>query len=218
MAGDRFGFRWVEGGFQWLKMWEAMRVRDAEFEKIFKKYYPRILSFFLHHGISRLEAEDLTQETLLRAYRRIDLLRDEATLNTWLLTIASNIWKNQLRYQSASKRRGETFSIAHLDSLEGVEGEAAEIAPDLRSVPQIPPERPESLEAVLGEERRKILEEALENLPGQMRRILLLRAHGLTYREIAAAMNLSVDTVGAHISQAKSRLRTKLGPLLPTRE
>ena len=70
---------------------------------------------------------------------------------------------------------------------------------------------PSPLEEAQHREQVAALREALETLPPQMRRCVLLRLyHGLKYREVAATMNVSLDTVKAHLGQATARLRTLL--------
>ena len=70
------------------------------------------------------------------------------------------------------------------------------------------------LDAVLLKERRGQLEEAIRELPRQMRRCLVLRVYReLSYREIATALKLSIDTVKAHLFQARKKLKERLNDL-----
>lgn len=69
----------------------------------------------------------------------------------------------------------------------------------------------EPLHDMLEEERSRLLRNALEELPPQMRRCVQLRVQDLRYREIAEILKVSIDTVKAHLYQARQLLKAKLG-------
>ena len=171
-----------------------------ELKALFDRYYPSVFHFFQNRGVPREDARDLTQETFLRVYRGIGRFRRDASFQTWLFQIATNLWCNDVRRRTAGKREGREVS---LDVL-------AEKGREVSEEPAHP------LDHLVAEERRSTLREALSELPPQMRRCVLLRLdRDLKYREIASLMQISVDTVKSQLSQARSRLQARLGHLGP---
>jgi RNA polymerase sigma-70 factor (ECF subfamily) len=157
---------------------------EATVRKLFDRHYEEAFRFFIRRGFGKEEARDLAQETFLRALRGLESLRDPASARTWLFSIATNVLRNELRRRAAHKRNSEE--------------ESREI-------------RQED-EDTLDQERRELLAAAVRGLPPQMRRALLLRfASNLKYREIAAVMQVSIDTVKSQLAQARARLRKQLG-------
>jgi RNA polymerase sigma-70 factor (ECF subfamily) len=142
---------------------------------------------------------DLTQETFLRAYRGIAKLRGDSDFGFWLFHIAHNIWRNELRTRSADKRQGFEVPLNN-DSPS---------SPDMASSPASPELDP--LSELLHGESAERLRKALDTLPPQMRRCVLLRVHqDLKYREIAALMGVSIETVKSHLYQARQQLLQKM--------
>jgi RNA polymerase sigma-70 factor (ECF subfamily) len=173
---------------------------EEELKALFDRHYPAVFHFFQNRGVPREDARDLTQETFLRVYRGIGRFRRDASFQTWLFQIATNLWCNDVRRRTAGKREGSEVS---LDVLAGKGREVAE-------------EPAHPLDGMLAEERRSTLREALAELPPQMRRCVLLRLdRDLKYREIASLMQISVDTVKSQLAQARSRLQARLGDLGP---
>lgn len=138
----------------------------------------------------------MTQETFLRTFSANTTVQ-EGDWGMWVYSIAQNVWKNTLRDRSRMKR------------------EATEVSLDRESQePQVPATSSESdpLGTLLQEESLNKLRSALLVLPPKMRRCVLLRVHhGLKYREIAALLGISIDTVKAHLHQAKHHLKHELG-------
>ncbi len=187
---------------------EASDDAKTDFETLFKHHYPTVLRFFSKCGCTIEEGNDLTQETFLRAYRSIEAFRGDASHKTWLLTIAANVWRNWLRSRNAGKRDAPEVSLEALD-----EHRAQGTGPRDRFH-----EVPGPLAMVLAQERIGLLHEALDELPPQMRRCVMLRLGSeLKYREIAILMELSIETVKSQLHQARRRLRGRLTELLAER-
>jgi|SRR6185312_2576616 len=177
---------------------------DEEFRHLFVRHFQPVFSFFLRRGFPREECHDLTQETFLRVYRGIGRFRGEASFQTWLFQIATNLWRNEVRRHMAEKRDG--FEV----SLEGEVEKGRPVRADRRLPGETQPSS--SLDGLLDRERKQKMRQALGALPPQMRRCVLLRIdQNLKYREIAVAMQISIDTVKSQISQARDRLETELG-------
>jgi RNA polymerase sigma-70 factor (ECF subfamily) len=173
--------------------------REENFRRLFDLFYPRLYHFFSKRGFPPQDCLDLTQETFLGIYRGIGSFRADARFETWLFKIATNAYRKRLRRGVAGKRTGQEVA------LEGGGPEAEDL--DLAS------EEPGPGDGVLRKERSRLLREAVEKLPEQMRRCLILRVyHDLRYREIGAVMRLSPETVKVHLFQARKRLQRELGP------
>jgi len=168
---------------------------EASFRRLFKLYYPAILQFFKNRGFRLDDCLDLTQETFLGTYTSIGSFRGDAGFDTWLFKIAGNVYRKFLRHRLADKRSADEIEI---DALEE---------------PQIRSPEPSPRDDLLAEEEVTLLREAIAKMPEQMRQCLVLRVdRGLKYREIAATMKLSVETVKAHLYQARRRLKEELAP------
>jgi RNA polymerase sigma-70 factor, ECF subfamily len=173
--------------------------REEDFRRLFDLYSPRVHQFFLHRGFPPQDCLDLTQETFLGIYRGIGAFRRDSRFETWLFTIAANAYRKRLRARATAKRAARETG---LEDGEGG-GEIAIPAAD-GAVPG---------EGLLRKERSRLLREAIEKLPAQMRRCLLLRVdQEMSYREIAEVLRLSPETVKVHLFQARRRLREELGP------
>jgi RNA polymerase sigma-70 factor (ECF subfamily) len=174
---------------------------EANFERLHKLHDRRVRSFFLQRGFSAEDARDLTQDVFLRVFRGIASFRLESGFKTWLFEIADHVYQNELRRRGAGKRKGWETSIETGGQDE--DGKPAGFEP--------PPSEPRALEDVLERERSVALSQAIQGLPDQMRTCFLLRYdQGRKYKEIAVIMRISIDTVKAHLFQAKKRLKLEL--------
>lgn len=161
-------------------------------EDLYQRYYRPVVAFFRHKGFSKEESRDLAQETFLRVYRYRQRFRGESSSATWLFQIAANLYKNTLRGLAAQKRDAEEVP---LDLTEARDPETDD----------------DALELMLSDERSRLLREALEELPPQMKRAVMLRVTSdMKYREIAEEMEVSIETVKAHLYQARQHLRDRL--------
>lgn len=136
------------------------------------------------------DAEDVAQEALLLAYRRIDQFRGEASVKTWMISIA---WRLSL-----SRRRGLGWRVRRM------------MAPDteLDTLPTAAAS-PESL--VQSAEKLATVRRHIRRLPAKLRDALLLTAAGdLTQEELAAALNIPAATFRGRVRDARLRLKEKL--------
>src|SRR5262249_32573047 len=158
------------------------------------QYRRLVLNFFTKRGFTPQEAEDLTQEVFFRVYRSRDSFRGDARFTTWLFQICANLFRNDLRDRSAQKR--DALEVPIDSMIQSGENGAAEKA--------LTAEGDGPLERALWEEAKKKLRSALAALPPQMRRCVELRVdEDLKYREIADRMGISIETVKAHLFQAR---------------
>jgi RNA polymerase sigma factor (sigma-70 family) len=160
----------------------------------------RTLGFFAARGFSADECAELTQETFIRVFLGVGRLRSAPRFATWLFEIAANVYRNELRRRRAGKR--DAFE----ESIEDLVQTAAAGRPD--ALPALRSKAPDPLAEALRRERLESLRAQLDSLPPQMRRCVKLRLYqDLKYREIAVLMNISIETVKAHLHQAQLRLQ-----------
>ncbi len=176
----------------------------VELESLFKRYYPKVVYFFMSFGLDKEEARDLAQETFLRAHRGSDSFRGDARESTWLFEIARNIFKNQLRDNATLKKRRIEVSLSQSSSQDDSATDPALEVEDPRPLPD---------KIALDHERAARLARAVESLSPQQRQCVELRLADLKYHEIAAIMLISIETVKSHLHQARHALRPALRDL-----
>ena len=175
------------------------RDREAEFHRLVERHYRQVHRFFSKRGFSEEDCRDLTQETFLGIYKGLATFRHHARFETWLFQIAANTYRKALRDRNVLKRRLDVEARSMTDLPYDIPADGGPLPSD----PQA--------QALSGERRRR-LREAVEALPAKMRACLAMRIYQeRSYQEIATAMRLSVETVKAHLYQARQRLKKDLG-------
>lgn len=157
---------------------------------LLEEFVPRVYLFALRLTRSRDEAEDLTQETFLQAWRHRARLRDPRAARAWLFSIAVNLWRSRLR------RKGRSEQAAEL--------------------PDEPGPRPANLpeEDLVAQEDVRRVREAIDALPARQREVVYLHAcEALPLREIAGVLGISLEAVRSSLSLARKRLRRQLKDL-----
>ena len=173
---------------------------EENFRLLCEIWHRPLYHFFSKRGFPPQDCLDLTQETFLGIYRGIGSFRRDARFETWLFKVATNAFRKRLRWGAAEKRAAEEVPLEPWEDRED----------GPRNDP--PASTPAPGEEMLQEERSKLLKAAIERLPDQMRKCLMLRVYQeLRYREIAAVMRLSPETVKVHLFQARRRLQEELG-------
>lgn len=172
---------------------------EASSRLIFEVYYPWVCRFFARQGHPRDDSEDLAQETMRRAFAQLGSWRHDGSFKSWLFAVAANLHRNEVRRRHREKRDAPEVSL---------ESPAQDDAP----LPEPPAPDASPARMAYQKERREALARAMRGLPPQMRQVLALRVdQDLKYREIAAVLQISIETVKAHLFQARQRLRTELG-------
>jgi len=198
-ATDRISVRSaVEIGFI-----EKLRNGDAEaFDTLVVRYSPDIYAVLFRLTQDAEEAADLTQETFLSALKAIKKFRGEADLKTWLVRIAINESRNRFRWWK--RRRRETTV-----SLDAPVGENETPFSETVSSRSANPE-----ETILQRERENTLTRALSDLPEIFREaVVLCDIEGLSYEEIASALEVNIGTVKSRIARGREELRRKLNDI-----
>jgi RNA polymerase sigma factor (sigma-70 family) len=168
----------------------------AAFGELADRHAPRLTALAGRLLGDAVEAEDLTQETLLQAFLGLGRLRDPERFSSWIYGIALNLAKMRLR----GRRNG---ALPALDATRL----AALVAAD-----------PSPAEIVEARELWSLVESALDVLPVEQRRAVLLHyVDGLSCEEIAALLGEPAGTVRVRLHRARARLRVRLSGLAPTR-
>lgn len=173
---------------------EALRRGEPDaFERLVLAYQHRVFSIALRVLGNRGDAEEVAQEVFLRVHRSIGRFRGEAKLSTWLYAITSRLCFNRLKSPGRGARQvGEAaldrIANGHADpgaTLEAGEMEAA-------------------------------LHRAIAELDDERRIVVVLRdLHGLAYEEIAAALELPLNTVRSRLHRARMELKERLERFWP---
>jgi RNA polymerase sigma-70 factor (ECF subfamily) len=169
------------------------------FDEIVARYKGRLFSFLLRMVKEPTEAEDLTQETLIRVYIHADKYREIARFSTWVFTIATNLVRNKMRRRARRPR--------HL---------TLNPTPDEEEIPIDPPD-PEAdpSRQVERAELGRLIDLATSKIPEKYRIPFLLREMDqLTYEEIQQVTGLKLGTVRSRINRARNRFRQLIKPML----
>jgi len=171
----------------------------SAFDLLVLKYQHRVLKLVSRFVSDAAEAQDVAQEAFLKAYRALPSFRGDSAFYTWLYRIAINTAKNAL---VSNRRRPVDFDL-DLQDPDQYDRHAK-----LKEV-----DTPEGV--LLTDEIREVVERAMQQLPEDLRTAIVLREiEGLSYEEIAEAMDCPVGTVRSRIFRAREAIDKKLQPLL----
>lgn len=175
----------------------ALREGDrAEFARLVEQYSPMIYRLGLKMLNNPQDAEDILQETFIKAYKHINKFDGRSSVSTWLYRIATNEALMSLR-----KKRPDTVSFDVPSIYESEPQEPLQII-DWCCMPE---------EEYLTAESRLRLDQAAERLPESLRIVFVLRdIEGLSTRETAEVLNISEMAVKTRLSRARLRLREDL--------
>ena len=170
------------------------------FNLLVSKYHRRVARLLTRMVRNQEDIEDVVQETFIKAYRAIGNFRGDSAFYTWIYRIAINTAKNLLVTQG---RRPSTLKESNDGDSETFEDNAA-----LSNI-----DTPESLYQT--QQIGEAVNEAMAALPEELRSAIVMREiDGLSYEEIAAAMDCPIGTVRSRIFRARESIATKIKPLL----
>jgi RNA polymerase sigma-70 factor (ECF subfamily) len=161
----------------------------SAFDEIVERHKGAVFRAALSALRNREDAEDVTQETFITAFRKIDTFRGESQLRTWLSRIAWNRSMDQ-------RRRGRFRSFLHLDEPDAVE------LPSLEADPE---------RATLASSAHARVRQEIDRLPDKLRDTLLLAASGdLDYASIGEMLGVREGTVKSRVFEARAMVRHAL--------
>jgi RNA polymerase sigma-70 factor (ECF subfamily) len=174
----------------------VQRGDKTAFDLLVRKYQHKVVKLVLRYVRNPAEAEDIAQEAFIKAYRALPQFRGDSAFYTWMYRIAINTAKNSL----ASRDRSPIAYDLDLTDPE----ESHSVQTRLQD-----PDTPEGM--ALTEEIRGIVNSAIEGLPEELKTAIVLRElDGLSYEEIAAAMECPVGTVRSRIFRAREAIDKRL--------
>jgi RNA polymerase sigma-70 factor (ECF subfamily) len=175
---------------------------QERFADLAMPYMDALYSAALRMTRNPTDAEDLVQETYLRAYRGFGGFQEGTNLKAWLYKILTNTYINIYR---AKKRRPEQVDLDDTEDfylyrrLGGLEAVDAQRSPETEVLDQIP---------------EAVVKEALEDLPDQFRMaVLLADVEGFSYKEIAEITDVPIGTVMSRLHRGRKQLQRRLWDL-----
>jgi RNA polymerase sigma-70 factor, ECF subfamily len=166
---------------------------ESCFHEIALKHLDALFGYAMTLTRSKPDAEDLVQETYLRAARAHSRLEPGSQIRSWLYTILRNTFLNQVRHRNTGPL------LVEMDD-------------DFAVPTPLPDENAiNPLESYLADEKKRDIQEAIESLPAIFREIIVLREfQDLSYQEIADVLHCPVGTVMSRLGRARDKLRQML--------
>jgi len=176
---------------------EARRDRQ-EFDALVKRCHRQAYNIAYRMAGNHADAEDLTQEAFLRAYRFFDRYNRQMPFENWLYRIISNVFIDELRKRPKIKSQSLDQPLTPGNSDSEIRFEVPDFTGD-----------PESM--ILQTELDEPLQRALNALPPDFRQtVILADVEGLSYEEIAEVMGCSLGTVRSRLHRGRKMLRNRL--------
>jgi RNA polymerase sigma factor (sigma-70 family) len=163
----------------------AQRWPDAEFKQVFLDNYSRIVAVLIRLLGDRMRAEEVANDAFLKLYQQPGLREGKANISGWLYRTATNLGIDGLR---SSARRGRYEEAASSDRQRN-------------SSPEGP------LEDLIVEERRSRVRAVLASIKPTQAQLLILRASGLSYRELAEVLDVKQSGIGTMLNRAEAEFR-----------
>jgi len=171
----------------------------SAFDLLVRKYQQKVINLVSRFVQDPSEAQDVAQETFIKAYRALNNFRGDSQFYTWIYRIAANTAKNHLASRS---RKTPAWSV-DVEDAEHFAGESG-----LKEY-----DNPENL--LLTDEIERTVYKAIENLPEDLKTAITLRElEGLSYEDIAQVMGCPIGTVRSRIFRARDAIDKELRPLL----
>jgi RNA polymerase sigma-70 factor (ECF subfamily) len=162
------------------------------FRLIFERYSRPLISFIYDQVSNRELAEELTQETFVRAYRSLHTLREETKLSTWLFGIAKNVARESLRARVRDDR--------HVDL-------------DDKLVLNLSDRGPVPVKQLLNKELNEVIQNSLALLDEDKRLVFTLKVfQQRSYEEIAEITGFSIPKLKTDLHRARTEMRRRIGP------
>ncbi|MBC7806300.1 MAG: sigma-70 family RNA polymerase sigma factor [Akkermansiaceae bacterium] len=178
---------------------EALSKPKREFDTLVRRYHKQAYNIAYRLTGNHTDAEDLTQEAFVRAFRFFDNYRRDLPFENWLYRIMSNLFVDDLRRKPKAR-------IQSLDAPVGNDPSS-----ESNAFLEIPDNRAEPERVVLHEELDERIQKALASLPADFRMtVILADIEGMSYEEISETMKCSLGTVRSRLHRGRKLLRNKL--------
>lgn len=176
----------------------CLRNDATAFDEVVQRYKTKVYNYVCRMTGNSQDAEDLTQEVFIRLYTSLPTFRNQASLNTWIFRIASNLCID--RFRRGKKHQAVAYSLD--DPADADESGASRELPDVSFEPHRMAENSE-LSAQI--------DLALTKLPDKLRSVIILHdIEDMPYEEIARVVSCPVGTVKSRLFHARVRLREHL--------
>jgi RNA polymerase sigma-70 factor (ECF subfamily) len=177
---------------------EVQAARRTEFDRLVQRYHKQAYNIAYRMTGNHADAEDLTQEAFVRAFRFFGNYRRDWPFDNWLYKIMSNLFVDDLRRKPKAR-------LQSLDQPLDLGGRSEDVyleIPDSASNPE---------RMVMSHELDENIQRALNSLPTDFRMtVILADIDGLSYEEISAAMRCSLGTVRSRLHRGRKLLRSKI--------
>lgn len=178
---------------------------DTAFVTIMDRYKAKIFSTVLKLLHNRADAEEIVQDTFIRAHRGLGKFRGDSSLATWLYRIAVNLARNRYWY-FFRRRRQDSLSLDHALGEDG----------DATFADLVASEAQDPAQETATEEFARLVDTCMDQLELRHREILTMRnILNLSYDDIARALGINVGTVKSRIARARENLRQLLAASCP---
>lgn len=175
---------------------------EGAFDILVVRYQDRLFNFSMRFTSNASDAEEIVQETFIKAYKGLGRFRGDARVSTWLFQIAKNLCINKFhrKRRRMDHRKVSIQQSQHDDDLPLVQIEA---------------EGPDAFDVLANQEINDVLQEAITELDPHFRSALILRdIEDLDYSEIAEILEVPVGTVKSRIHRARQELQRRLSPFV----
>lgn len=175
---------------------------ERAFEGLVRSFQSRIFNLAYRILNNFDDADEATQEIFVKAHRSIDDFEGRCKFGTWLYTVGVNVCRNRLRQ---TKRRAE-FEVRSLDNIDAPGSLQMEASTSARDCPDRQLERVELM---------TLVEKCIAELPVEFAEVIVMRdVQGMSYEEVAIALDCSLGTVKSRLSRARQAVKEKLRPNL----
>ncbi|HEX5964680.1 MAG TPA: sigma-70 family RNA polymerase sigma factor [Pyrinomonadaceae bacterium] len=162
------------------------------FRLIFERYSRPVISFIFDMVNDRGLAEELTQETFVRAYRAMRTMRKDTKLSTWLFGIARNVARESIRARVRANRQVDLAD---------------------KSVMDLSDNKPVPVDGLLSKELNELIRRSLASLDEDKRLVFTLKVlHQCSYEEIAAITGFSIAKLKTDLHRARAEMRRRISP------
>jgi RNA polymerase sigma-70 factor (ECF subfamily) len=166
---------------------EGARGRDAvSVESLFREHYGRIVSMLARLTGDRAHAEEIAADVFHKLSQRQEMLAEHEDLTAWIYRVATNAGLDGIRTNSRRRKREEAGGY------------------DLHAAAP-----PDALEDILRQERRSQVRDVLQSLKPREAQLLLLRANGTSYKELARTLGVEPGSIGTMLARAEAEFERK---------